>query len=208
MSCDTDDDPLALVQAARSQAETDPAQWAVIEALARRTAAMDGPARPWLMQRLRQRLAARAETTRPSNMRPEPPATPGTGLAGLAALVDSLGRPAATDDPPAGADGPAIRRSLAAAPPPLRSLTALRSTWSRLRIEQRLRQALEQVPAQAGPLNSPHVVHRALQALQRLSPAYLEAFIAQLDTLLALEDAADMPVQPARAPPAKRRNRR
>ena len=118
-------------------------------------------------------------------------------LAGLSALVDRLGRVPAPTSASAGA-----------AAPPLRSVSAFKETWSRLRAEQRLRQALADVPAQAGPLNSAQVVHRALQTLHRLSPAYLDAIIAHIDTLLALEDASGRTEHPARATPATRKNRR
>ena len=118
-------------------------------------------------------------------------------LAGLSALVDRLGRVPAPTSASAGA-----------ATPPLRSVSAFKDTWSRLRAEQRLRQALAGVPAQAGPLNSSHVVHRALQALHDLSPAYLDAFIAYIDTLLALDDASGGQDRPTRAAPAKRRGPR
>jgi hypothetical protein len=101
-------------------------------------------------------------------------------LAGLSALVDRLGR----------MPGPAPSlASLPVATRPLRAVSAYKGTWSRLRAEQRLRQALADVPAQAGPLNSSHLVHRALQTMHALSPAYLDAFMAHIDTLLALEMA-------------------
>jgi hypothetical protein len=115
-------------------------------------------------------------------------------LAGLSALVDRLGRVPAPTAAFAGASAP-----------PLRSVSAFKDTWSRLRAEQRLRQALADVPAQAGPLNSSQVVHRALQALHELSPAYLDAFIAYVDTLLALDDASGARARPARAAPALRK---
>lgn len=123
-------------------------------------------------------------------------------LAGLSELVDRLGRPSTSRVPPAspprtgamhqnGAQGTAPL-SLAAAPPAPRSnaLTAFKGTWSRLRAEQRLRQALAQVPAAAGPLNSSHVVNRTLQTMRDLSPEYLDAFMLHVDTLLWLEQAS------------------
>ena len=75
-------------------------------------------------------------------------------------------------------------------PTGLKSVTAFKATWARLRTEQRLRQALNQVPAQAGPLNSSQLVHRALHTLQALSPAYLTAFMAHVDALLWLDQAS------------------
>jgi hypothetical protein len=92
--------------------------------------------------------------------------------------------------------------------PPLKAVSAFQGTWSRLRAEQRLRQVLAHVPASAGPLNSSHLVNRALQAIRDLSPEYLDAFMSHIDTLQWLEqtiDAAD-PV-PRAAPPAEGRKR-
>ncbi|MDE2505175.1 MAG: DUF2894 domain-containing protein, partial [Burkholderiales bacterium] len=74
---------------------------------------------------------------------------------------------------------------------PLKAVTAFQGTWMRLRAEQRLRQAGAGVPAGAGPLNSAQLVSRALQAMRELSPPYLDAFIAHIDTLLWLEQCAD-----------------
>jgi Protein of unknown function (DUF2894) len=80
----------------------------------------------------------------------------------------------------------------------LKSVSAFKGTWSRLRAEQRLRQALQQVPAQAGPLNSSHLVHQMLREMHQLSPAYLDAFMAHVDTLLRLEQDSGGGARPAR----------
>ena len=96
-----------------------------------------------------------------------------------------------------------------AAPVALKTVTAFQGTWSRLRTEQRLRQALAQVPPKAGPLNSSQVVHRALQTMQALSPAYLDAFLAHVDGLIGLEQAAGaMPETGPRTAPAAEARRR
>ncbi|MDE2398414.1 MAG: DUF2894 domain-containing protein, partial [Burkholderiales bacterium] len=72
----------------------------------------------------------------------------------------------------------------------LRSVAAFKGTLSRLRADQRLRQARAQVPSMAGPLNSSNVVNRALQTLRELSPEYFDAFVNHVDTLLWLEQAS------------------
>ena len=115
-------------------------------------------------------------------------------LAGLSELVDRLGRSPASPRP-----APHGTPTRAAASGPLKAVTAYQGTWSRLRAEQRLRQALAQVPAQAGPLNSLHVVHAALRTMHELSPAYLDAFMSHVDTLLWLEQASggDLAARPA-----------
>lgn len=158
----------------------DPVEAAVLAAMQRRAAALQGPAQQWLLQRIEARRAAPP----PAGPRPSP-RHPAGALAELSNLVDRLGRMA-----------PAQK---AAAPQPLKAVAAFKGTWSRLRAEQRLRQALSQVPAMAGPLNSSHVVNRALQTLHGLSPEYLDAFMSHVDTLLWLEQASGGDLAP-RAP--------
>ncbi len=191
-----------------------PVDHAAIDALARRAATHQGEARTRLLQRLQAWMAAPSRST--AGAAPDlSAAPPAAGLQALSALVDRLGRvgspaaPTATAeaaaDPaarlkPAGTArrGGAARQVAASAtaldpsPAPLKAMAAFSGTWSRLRAEQRLRQALAQVPAQAGPLNSSQLVYRTLRQLHALSPAYLDAFMAHIDTLLALEQAAGL----------------
>ena len=79
----------------------------------------------------------------------------------------------------------------------LTTLRKYRGVWSRLSAEQRLRQTLAQVPAQAGPLNSHHLVHRALATMQEVSPAYLQRFVSHVDALLSLEQQQAPPPRPS-----------
>ena len=123
----------------------------------------------------------------------------------LATETDRLGRshppaarPAAGDG--AGALAAPLPLADTAAPRPLKSVARFNGTWSRLRVEERLRQALAQVPAQAGPLNSSQLVRRTLLAMRELSPAYLDAFMAHVDTLQALEQATGLADAPPTAP--------
>jgi hypothetical protein len=139
----------------------DPVRLRVIESLTRRAAAQEGETRQWMLRRIEALAAEPPRTARD----PAPPA-PGAALDALRGLVERLGR---TREMPA---------------------AVARGSWTRLRVEQRVRQALEQVPANAGPLNSSYVVHRALQAMGEISPAYLDAFMSHVDTLLWLEEAA------------------
>lgn len=121
---------------------------------------------------------------------PPPPATPPattTPLQQLAALVDRLGRPGRAMPP---CQAPAAM---------LKTVARHQATWARLRAEQRLRQAGAKVPAQAGPLHSAQVVYRALLELHQISPAYLDALMAQVDTLMWLEQASGVTLPPADA---------
>ena len=192
-------DPIAALDAARVRglAVADPVRWAVAESLARRAAAQQGPARDCLMQRLEHWLSL-ADAKVP----PTPPRAVSTGLSALTALVDRLGRFPVHEWREPAAPRAAARSAPAPAPGALKAVAAYAGTWARLRAEQRLRQALAQVPAKAGPLNSSQVVHRSLQSLYELSPPYLDAFMAHLDTLMWLEAATggDVPLRPAARP--------
>ena len=193
----------------------DPVRQRVVEALARRTEALDGLAREHLLRRVAQ-LRGELQGELRSEVRNEvqagrhavhaaPPASApsGAGLSALSALIDRLGRTHAGPAGPAGASVPGAARRVNAPPPrPLKAVSAFKGTWSRLRAEQRLRQALAQVPAKAGPLHSSQVVHRALQALHGLSPAYLDAFMSHVDTLLWLEQASGGTLPRARRAPS------
>jgi hypothetical protein len=173
----------------------DPVGFAVIKALARRAAAQQGEARGLLMLRVEELLARHVAATTPAHhavTAPDQPEVRRSALAQLSELVDRLGRsPTSHVVSLAPAPKRAARLNDAAAPAPSRNaVTAFKGTWSRLRAEQRLRQALAQVPAMAGPLNSSHVMNRTLQALRDLSPEYLDAFMLHVDTLLWLEQAS------------------
>ena len=72
----------------------------------------------------------------------------------------------------------------------LKAATRFRKTWARLGAEKRLRESLAQAPGNAGPLNSHGLVLRALQRMQAVSPDYLSRWVAQVDALLWIEQAA------------------
>jgi hypothetical protein len=87
-------------------------------------------------------------------------------------------------------------------------LEYFRETWSKLSTDGNLRQSLAQVPENAGPLNSSHLVHRALSLMHDVSPDYLRHFLRHADALSWLEDMETTGVlgnkSPARATtPAK-----
>ena len=189
----------------------DPVGLAVIEALARRAAAQQGEARRLMLLRveelLAQHAAARPHAGQAANV-PDELGARRVVLAGLSELVDRLGRSTTSRPPPAPPRKGVARHndalktaplSRAASPASSNAVTAFKSTWSRLRADQRLRQALAQVPAMAGPLNSSHVMNRTLQAMRELSPEYLDAFMLHIDTLLWLEQASGASDNPLRA---------
>jgi len=197
-------DPIAAVEVrgARDEKTVDPVGVGFIEALARRAAAQQGEARRLLLRRveeLRDEQAAAQPTTQADQKTLDEPSVRQCALAGLSDLVDRLGRSPASSglrtQPRPGmarlTDASITGlRSRTVPPPPLKAVVVFKDTWSRLRAEHRLRQALAQVPAMAGPLNSSHLVNRALQAMRDVSPEYLDAFMSHIDTLQWLEQAS------------------
>jgi hypothetical protein len=163
----------------------DPLRFAALDALARRIAKLSSPAEGELQRLLDARLAglmtsyaedierkrdevesqgaqtAQAAQTNNANARP------GTSLAALSASLN----------------GRADRGDTLAD-----TLQYFHATWSKLSAGRQLRQSLEQVPGNAGPLNSNRLVHRALSLMNELSPGYLQQFLSYVETLSALGD--------------------
>lgn len=67
------------------------------------------------------------------------------------------------------------------------ALDEFQQLWSRIRIDSLLRQCLDSLPADAGPLNSSVLTYRAMALMQELSPEYLQHFIAYVDVLTWME---------------------
>ncbi|KGU59949.1 hypothetical protein Y037_5100 [Burkholderia pseudomallei MSHR983] len=117
------------------------------------------------------------------------PAEPARGP--LAALLDYIGsreRPTASapDETRAAPTSPtASGRVALRAEPEL--LDYFRETWSKLSADSQLRASLEQVPKNAGPLNSSSLVHRSLSLMRELSPEYLRQFLSYVDALSWLQ---------------------
>ena len=209
-----DCDPIATLDAWRQRGahSFDPVRFHFIETMARRAAAHDGPVGQVLRGRVAQLLAnygdalerarcAQGETGACA------PATSGASTAAhipshipphaargpLAELLDHIAghAPTLANDDSAG-DG---AHGAGSATAELKTLRYFRSTWSRLSAHQRLTQSLAQVPTNAGPLNSHHLVHRALTLMRDVSPPYLNRFISYVDALLWLDQASGGGVQ-------------
>ncbi len=183
-------DPTIAAWRQRGDHRVDPVRFRFIEALARRAAGHEGAARRLLDEKLRNHVAAYGEALRKSReagapMAPDT-AAPAREPGALAGLVALLGQHASA--PP-----PSTARGAAPAPAPapsgeLKTLRYFKSTWSRLSADRRLTQSRAKVPENAGPLNSHHLVHRALTLMHELSPEYLNRFMAHVDGLLWLDD--------------------
>jgi len=167
----------------------DPVRFHRIDALERRAAALDGDARALLDARLATLLEGFAEVVARAGETATASGAAGAPVRGaLAELVERLARDAQAD-----------RRGL---DPEL--VDYFRTMWSKVRTEQQYRQSLDQVPRNAGPLNSNSLVHRSLATMRELSPAYLQQFLSYVDALAWLEDLAGGGAQPEKeAPRAK-----
>ncbi|KWA03571.1 DUF2894 domain-containing protein [Burkholderia territorii] len=169
----------------------DPVRFHRLDALEKRAAALDGDARALLDARLETllegfaQIVSRAGETAAASETVQANA-PARSL--LGALVEQLARDAQAD-----------RRGI---DPEL--IDYFRTTWSKVRTEQQYRQSLDQVPRNAGPLNSNSLVHRSLATMRELSPEYLQQFLSYVDALAWLEDLAGGGGQPEKeAPRAK-----
>ncbi|WP_043357925.1 DUF2894 domain-containing protein [Cupriavidus basilensis] len=187
-------DALATLDAwrARGADRLNPVRFRFIEALARRAAAHSGDARHILDGRLAKLLEAYAGDLESAGCKDGKSGdVGGTALPGapprgpLAGLVNYLAIPAPSDRgaPPAAIAGMPRRASL----PDMEVLGYFRDTWSRVSTDRRLRQSLEQVPDNAGPLNSSRLVHRSLCLMRELSPEYLHQFLSYVDALSWME---------------------
>ncbi|WP_297791132.1 DUF2894 domain-containing protein [uncultured Marinobacter sp.] len=84
-------------------------------------------------------------------------------------------------------DGPAPTAVTNGSPRPLKAMARVQADQGSQALQDRIRQAIEQTPENAGPMNSHRLVSRAIAAMEKLSPEYLNRFVNYADTLLALE---------------------
>lgn len=163
----------------------DPLRFRRIMALERRAATQDGDVRRLLEARLAELIRAYADDldtatafaathATPSDPRSVRPRSP------LADLIEQLASRAAHRDAVPGEPRQPTGSDSAV-------LDELRQVCTEVRTGSQLRQALAPAPADAGPLNSASLVHRALTQMRDLSPDYLAYFIAYVDALSALE---------------------
>jgi hypothetical protein len=207
--------------AARGARRVDPVRWHLAAALARRAPSHAGAARRVIEARIAALVdelaaASGAGETAAAHGPSARAASPGP-LAALATHAGGRTRagapaPASTAPGIAGARAPGSAQrpgargasTPAAAPAPEPpALHYFRRTWSRLNAHERLAQSRDSLPANAGPLNSHFLVHRALAALHELAPGYLEHLVAHVDDLLWIEAATGGagPEMPAPARP-------
>ena len=168
----------------------DPMRFRFIAALERRAAAHSGEARRILDDRLSELIEAYAgDLERAASGTHDAAGAVSRGVpvrGALAGLVDYIDSPAPTAGDATTADH-AERRARLRTYPELEWLEHFREIWSKLSAEQQVRQSLEQVPGNAGPLNSSSLVHRSLALMRELSPGYLQQFLSYVDALSWME---------------------
>jgi hypothetical protein len=169
-----------------------PLRFHFIEALERRAAAHGGEARRILDDRLSALIEAYADDLEIAVSKVDAadiastPCAPARGA--LGGLIDHITNYAATRDDDLAASDATPQLSIF---PKLEALDEFRKTWSEVRTESQVRQSLEQVPTNAGPLNSGSLVHRSLTLMRELSPGYLRQFLSYVDTLSWIEQMSD-----------------
>lgn len=190
-------DPRAVLDGWRASGadRADPLRFHLIDALARRAAAYDGPVRERLDGRLADLIQAYESALTNAGAAedlPGPPPAPERGpLAGLVAYLDNPGAPGQPQAADAQADRAGAERldplGLRAAYPELPLLDEFQTLWSRFSADRQVRQSQEQVHKNAGPLNSNQLVHRALSLMREMSPGYLQQFLSYTDALMWME---------------------
>ncbi|TSD58861.1 DUF2894 domain-containing protein [Variovorax sp. KBS0712] len=181
-------DAIAALDAWRARGDDrfDPVRFRFIEAMALRAAAHEGEARRLLDARLASLMATYRADLEKVEPEAEAPAEAPLHTA-LAELMNHIAQLAPLPPPPdaEATDGDTVP-SLSTAPE-LKTLSYFRGTWSKLAADQRVTQSLAKVPKNAGPLNTHHLVQRALTLMRDLSPQYLQRFMAHVDALLWIE---------------------
>jgi hypothetical protein len=182
----------------------DPVRFRFLQAMARRAAVLDGPARQLLDEKLAGHLNSYAQlldAETDANADAEPTAEPNTppsaesdddAPSALAGLLAYLADPGATPAPGENAAdcAPTWNRDalgLRDAYPDVQMLEYFRAVWSRVSADRQVRQSQQQVHKNAGPLNSNQLVHRALSLMRELSPGYLQQFLSYTDALMWME---------------------
>jgi len=69
----------------------------------------------------------------------------------------------------------------------LKSVRGFSNVWTKIAADQQVAQAIDRGPDNAGPLNSHRLMLRSLALMRSLSTDYLGHFLAQMDTLLWLD---------------------
>lgn len=183
----------------REAGRYDPVRFRFLQAMTRRAQDYDGEAGRVLEARLDSLLTAFEQTLTQQEKASESAgnakaASPASATAseakvadGLAALLASIPDRVADQDAARAETGLAVRADY----PELGMLDAAQETWLRVNTNRQLRDSEQRVPDNAGPLNSSHLVHRALMLMKSQSPEYLRLFLSYANALAWLEQMSD-----------------
>jgi len=188
------DPTLASLRAAGAHLR-DPVRFHYLEALARRMQAQPAAVQQRLAARWQEAVADYVQRASPASAPADghAPQPPGTPLAELNRYIQRRTRADAQSLPSSAGDGT----------DGLKSVQRFGEVWARISAEQKVAQALERGPENAGPLNSHMLMLRSLALMRTLSPDYLRRFLSQMESLLWLEQAGRK-TTPAQARPARR----
>ncbi|GAB3779613.1 DUF2894 domain-containing protein [Dyella agri] len=166
----------------------DPLRFALMSALAQRAVRHNGPIRHRLDARLRELADAYAD------LLADPPGAKPSRSAGESPLKQLLEQfaemprlNAAALAAPAAQAGEAAGSAPVADAAPMPVLEEFQQLWSRIRIDGLLRQCLDSLSEDAGPLHSSVLTYRAMMLMGEVSPGYLQHFIAYTDVLTWME---------------------
>ena len=165
----------------------DPVRFHFIETLARRAPQHKGAVKRILEGKLTDALGAYRErleqaTNTITHTAKHAVAEKTYRLSPLAGLARHIAQHSPEYDEAGLAEGPGPR-------PELKAVRNFRNTWSKLSVDKQLRQAIEQAPENAGPLNSHGLVLQSLASMRDISPDYLKRFMSYADSLLWLDQA-------------------
>jgi len=160
-----------------------PMRFHFMEALERRAASHDGEVRRILEEKLFRLLESYADDLKKADAGKSVPTAHARET--LGDLLEHIAIRSKASAAAEGADPQATPF------PELAALDTFRQIWSRLHGENQLRQALDHLPTNAGPLNSSALVHRSISLMRELSPGYLQQFLSYVDALSWMEQLND-----------------
>lgn len=203
---------LAQLQAWRESGADrfDPPRFELIAALAQRAQRYAGSARAQLDTRLSQLTDAYAQLVAAEVAEPAARSSTESPLQSLLQQLQTdplqYQLPLSTSNVTAGDSDTGDGTEAALMP----ALDEFQQLWSRIRIDSLLRQCLDSLPEDAGPLHSSVLTYRAMALMQALSPEYLQHFIAYVDVLTWMEPVSGTStvVEPTRAASKRKASRK
>lgn len=199
----------AMLEAWREQHadRLDPVRFHAMDALERRAANHEGDVRRLLDEKLAVLVDAYAGDLEKAAVSAGTTSSETSNRSALAGLIDHLAASRSSRDEAFATHNAAMP---SASYPTLETLDEFRKIWSAVRTGSQLRQSLEQVPENAGPLNSGALVHRSIGLMRELSPGYLQEFLSYIDALSWIEliNGSVLPASDApRAPGTRKRSK-